>query len=103
MTYTYEVPTIKYRTQIDTIYIVVKMKWNEIAFGVDIDYSFVIDYLKKEIGGKFTFDQNFFQRDSAAFPFVSKIEITNTEEYFQYKRVRQRRLKLEQLKNKLNV
>jgi len=105
MTYTYEVPIFCkydiYNKLLDRIFINVKMLPSNLG-GVDIDDALLREYLKKEIGVGFSYDQSLFQRDGAAFPFVNRIDVINTDKYLQFKKLKNRRLKLEQIKNKIH-
>jgi hypothetical protein len=103
MTYTYEVPVHlwHFSKPIDKVFIQVKMKRNEYS-GVDIIDEFVTESILKEIGDNFSWENSLFKRDGALFPFVSKIEIVDKDKYFNFKKLKNRRLKLEQIKNKIH-
>jgi len=106
MTYTYEVPVFcKYdifNKFLDRIFINVKMIPSNLG-GVDLDDALLKDSIKKQIGVGFSYDRSLFQRDGAAFPFINKIDVINTDKYLQFKKLKNRRLKLEQIKSKINV
>jgi hypothetical protein len=108
MTYTYEVPVYSYEpfknNIIDRVFIKVKMIRDKDGYGgLNIDDTFVINYIQREITDKFSFESGLFKRDGASFPFINKIDVINADEYLHSKKIKQRKLKLEQIKNKINV
>ena len=112
LTYKYEIPVmmkdiIPYswrRTLLDSINIKVKIEYRDGRMFVDKNYT--SDNIHNELGSDllFEYEDSCFMRDGRLFPFVSLIIIegTDKEKYLHHKLVKNRREKIEKLKNKIN-
>lgn len=95
--YNYDIPVFHNVNLIDTLNINIKYLYKDGELVIDFNYLYsIIDI--NDINDNITIDDKSFLRDKKLFPFVYSIEIDDYDKYSHFKKLRNRKLKIQKLK-----